>query len=142
MIGKYGFLVLILAASVGWATEFTELHAYRDVSGEYTAASVGNLRTMARVARGEGHIDLWVTFDMDFTGDPAQRTPEVVQQEEQAKQRLINAVIVPLGREASLLEVPSGLAEAPGCLVRATPAGLRGLAKSEHVKHMSWYAPS
>ena len=139
---RFPILALILATSVGWAIEFIELPAYRDVSGEYTATSVSNLRTMARIANAEGHIDLWVTFDMDFTGDPAQRTPEVIRQEAQIKRRLINAVITPLGRDASLLEVPSGLEEAPGCLVRATPAGLRGLVVSEHVKHMSWYAPS
>jgi len=139
---RFPILALILATSVGWAIEFIELPAYRDINGEYTATSVSNLRTMARVANAEGHIDLWVTFDMDFTGDPAQRTREVIRQEARTKQRLINAVIRPLGRDALLLKVPSGLEEAPGCPVRATPAGLRGLVDSEHVKHMSWYAPS
>ncbi len=139
---RFPILALILATSVGWAVEFIELNAYRDVNGEYTAVSVGNLKTMARVANAEGHIDLWVTFDMDFTGDPAQRTRKVVQQEAQVKQQLINDVITPLGRHAILLEVPAGLTEAPGCLVRATLAGLQRLVKSENVKHMSWYAPS
>lgn len=135
-------LMLIFVGSVCWAQELTELSAYRDVSGEYTGASVSNLRTMAQIADVEGRIDLWVTFDMDFTGDPALRTPDVIQQEARVKRRLINAVVVPLGRAASLLETPSGLAEAPGCLVRATPEGLRGLVQSDYVKHITWHAPN
>lgn len=118
------------------------LVAFRDSSGSYTKESTKALRAMGKAATKSGQIEIWVTFDMKFVGNPVLRTPEIVANETAEKHRLISLTIGQIAQigEGVLLPTPSGLEEAPGCMVAVTVRGLDLLAAHSEVKHLSYTA--
>lgn len=133
-------LVFVLVTSAAYSSDLHNIVAYRDVDGKFTETSVIGLRDLENAAIRNGSVGVWVTFNMVFEGTPALRTPSVIQSEAEEKARLIEQVIKPIGRNAIVLETPQGLEEAPGCLVNVTAQGLKRLAKSQFVKHISYYS--
>lgn len=136
-------LVVATAPQYAFGNESDVLVAFRDASGSYTKESTNALRQMSLAASKLGQIAIWVTFDMAYVGNPALRTPEVVAAEEAERQELILQTIGQIEQigEGVLLPSPTGLENAPGCLVTVTARGLGLLAAHSEVKHLSFTMP-
>lgn len=136
-------LLLVACASTApqasAAEDFSTTVVFKDANGDLSQKSQENLRKLLRLCAEQGRIDLWVTFDMTFQGDPSLRTPEVIAHEALQKRSHMQDSIAPLirQRKAHLLEIPTALRQAPGVPVRVTAAGLRSLVRDAGVKHIS-----
>ena len=135
-----GAALIFIAAGVGHAQSLEGLTVYRGLDGKLTDQSRENLRILSEGARINGQLTVWLMFDMDFVGNPELRTPEVIQSEAAARDDLIESIVMPIvhAGHAQLLETPEGAAEAPGCLLSVTAAGLNWLATRKDAKHISY----
>lgn len=117
------------------------LVVYRGVDGELTDASVQNLKTLRNIAAREGRITIWVDFDIPFEVNPELRTPEVIAENEAARQQAKDEIIAPLvaSGQASEEEIGGPGTQAPGCLVSVSQLALRTLARNPKVKHIGHF---
>jgi hypothetical protein len=129
----------ISVAHIARADEDIQVSAFRGLDGQYGPQSLWSIRVMRQAAKDFGEISVWVTFDMNFVGNPLLRTAEVIESEARAKEWHIAQVVQPVvGRgEARLLSTPVGLEQAPGCRVSVTSKGLTRLVRHRNVKHIS-----
>lgn len=135
-------IIAILLGGISHASDITTVVAYRGADGRYSHASNENFKAMRHAAKAYGRIEVWVAFDMDYQGDPLLRDDEDVQSEAQVKQWHISQTIQPivdLG-QATMLPVPQGFEQAPGCLISVSESGLKKLKKISEVKHLSYKA--
>ncbi|MGI9224036.1 MAG: hypothetical protein ACR2QX_06130 [Woeseiaceae bacterium] len=141
MLKKVTFLlVIVLAFSATFASKSDIQIAFRGSDGEYTKESRRSLKSMAHAAKKEGSIEIWITFEMAYVGDPAQRTADVIQSESQEKEWLTSLTLgdaIAAGH-AEILPTPFGLEQAPGCMVSVTETGLELLLGQQKVKHISY----
>lgn len=131
-------LAFLFTATPGIAVQ--TIVAFRGESGEFTLQSQRGLAMMRQVVTTDGSIDLWITFDMPFEGNPELRTDEVIATESQIKQWLVSqtvAVIASRGH-ARILDTPTGLEQAPGCRIRVTFRGFEELLTFSEVKHITY----
>lgn len=133
-------LILGFISGTAHSESLKEITAHRGLDGAYSSKSLRNISAMHRDASRLGGIEIWVTFDMVFQGNPDLRTQEDIDSEAQIKSWLISQVIQPVvgDGEAALLDVPAGLAQAPGCRVLVTADGLERIARHPDVKHLNY----
>lgn len=138
------FTTLVVASMLfvtGQSVADPGLVVYRGVDGNLTRESVRNLRTLRRIAARIGHITVWVDFDIPFEVNPELRTPEVIAENEAARQQAMDEIIAPLVArgQASEVEIEGPGTQAPGCLVSVSQSALRSLARNPKVKHIGHF---
>ena len=133
-------ILLFMACANSMAQE--SLSVYRELSGEHSAQSVANLKTLRDQAKSEGKILVWISFGIHFTANPALRTPEIAAREKAEKEQHFSSAVAPIVAKgyATVTELPAAGAEAPGYLLAVDHQGLNELAKSSEVKHIGQIA--
>ena len=125
----------LLAAS-GIALTDLPLNAYRGPDGAWTASSEDNLRQLIDRAKDED-IRIWVGFTVEVQPDPNLLTPEQESRQMRDTQEAFDEVIGPLILKGDAIRDDSSLVQPPGCIITVTRKGLKRIARSEQVGHIT-----
>ena len=131
--------VVILSSNVqaDSGQQIATLAVYHEADGKLTKSSKNNAATMRRIAAKRGYITLWVTANVDFDPNIDDLSEaERVSQQRAATEKLMD-VLQPLVDADKVWHPSAGpYIQGPGCIIRATAAGVSRLVRDSRILHM------
>ena len=107
---------------------------YRDGNGDVNSASMADARVMARIARRQGYVTLFVTSDFPFNLNFDELTQEEIEDQNNRAADYMAETLAEAIASGHVWLPPEGQnVFGPGCRVQATPAGLRALLRDERL---------
>ena len=107
---------------------------YRDFDGSVNAASKVYSKQMKQIAAKNGYVTLWLTIDYPVNVNFESMTPEELAEQEAEISAEIDTILNPLIERNKVWHPATGkFVKGPGCVVRATTAGLVHLLKDERI---------
>ena len=143
LIAKIFICTFMATMSYANANDLDGISVYRGVDDELTEQSKHNLLILRRAAVANGRIDIWVTFDVFFEGNPEKQTKAVINKLHRDVRRAYNKSVLPIIRRGEAVEgaVPDQLLNAPGRPVSISSNGLASLMLNYRVKHVTYFVP-
>jgi len=125
-------ICLSLLPAISGAQDGDPIIFYRDGNGEVNRASQADAKVMARIARRQGYINLFLTSDFPFNLNFDEMTPdEIEDQNNRAADYLADTLSAAIA-SGLVWHPPEGeTVYGPGCKVQAAPTGLRVLLRDE-----------
>lgn len=136
-----GFILFVHFPVLAWSQDHRDSMTnivYRNVAGNLTSDSKYFTTRLAKKAKKEGSVSLWVTLNYPFETNMSEMTADEIAAQEVAVEKGFSEFLDPLIRQG-IVSHPGGkpYIAGNGCRVDATAAGVRALAGDSRMLHMT-----
>lgn len=123
-----------LLPAISCAQDTDPIIFYRHGNGDVNKDSKADARVMARIARRQGYVNLFVTSDFQFNLNFDEMTPEEIEDQNNRAADYMADTLAEVIASGHVWLPPEGQnVFGPGCRVQATPTGLSRLLRDERL---------